>query len=45
MSKATLIVLGTVFVLGACAKHRAAPVAEPVAPVFVEPVSTKGKGH
>lgn len=44
MSKATLIVLGTVFVLGACAKHKA-PAPEPVAPVYVEPVSTKGKGH
>lgn len=43
MSKASLLVLGTVLVLGACAKHRAAPAPEPVAPVFVEPVSIKGR--
>ena len=37
-----LVVIGTVLVLGACAKHRA-PAPEPVAPVYVEPVSVKGK--
>jgi hypothetical protein len=43
MSKTTaLVALGAVLVLGACAKHRAAP--EPIAaPVYVEPVSVKGK--
>lgn len=44
MSKLTpVIALGAVLVLGACAKHRAAPAPEPVAPVYVEPVSVKGK--
>ncbi len=43
MSKTTaLIAFGAVLVLGACAKHSPAP--EPVvAPVYMEPVSTKGK--
>jgi hypothetical protein len=43
MSKSiALLALGTVLVLGACAKHKA-PAPEPVAPVYVEPVSVKGK--
>lgn len=46
MSKVALVAaVSAVFVLGACEKHRRTPAPlEPVAaPIFVEPVSVKGK--
>ncbi|MCC5961338.1 hypothetical protein [Roseinatronobacter sp. S2] len=45
MSKVALLAaVSAVFVLGACEKHKRAPVLEPVAaPIYVEPVSSKSK--
>ncbi|MCC5992608.1 MAG: hypothetical protein JJT99_08800 [Rhodobacteraceae bacterium] len=45
MSKIALVAAASaVFVLGACEKHKRPAPMEPVAaPIYVEPVSTKGK--